>query len=134
VNGAGERPFGDRDHRPLADHQDELIDERPRDGRTSATQDAGEGRPRHPHPFGRSLLVQALEVGQPQGFELVETKRLDLKLADRAADRFETAAPRHAPDHPRYFRSSHSSSWFRAYVHYDRMSRIRKAGIRVSRR
>jgi hypothetical protein len=117
VDWTGEGLVGCRHDRTFADHQHALLDQGPRDRRSGAGEDAGEGRPGNSHSFGRSLLVEPLEVGQAKGLELVEPQRFDLEGADGAADGLERPSPGHATDPPELFRSCHVVSQLRTYVH-----------------
>jgi len=108
---AGERLVGSRYHRPLANYQDFLLDQRPRNRFSRAFKDAGEGRAGNAHPFRRSLLVKPLEIGQPKGLELIESQLFDFKAADRATDGLETPSPGHASDPPNFFRSCHFATY-----------------------
>ena len=70
---AGERLVGSRYHRPLANYQDFLPDQRPRNRFSRAFKDAGEGRAGNAHPLGSGFLVETFEIGQPQSLEFVQS-------------------------------------------------------------
>jgi hypothetical protein len=118
VDRAGEWLVGSGYHRPFADHQHALLDQRPGDSQPCAGEDAGEGRPGNAHPFRGSFLVEPLEVGESQSLKLVESQLFDFKPADRTADGFERPAFGPASDPPDLLRSCHFASQLRTYVHY----------------
>jgi hypothetical protein len=117
VNRTGERSIGADHYRAFTNHQHPLLDQRPRDRRTGAGEDAGKGRPGNTHPLGGGLLVKTFEVSQPKGLELVEPQRLDLEFANPSADRLERPPPSSATDSPELFRSCHLISQLRTYAH-----------------
>jgi hypothetical protein len=54
-------------------HDEQLaLDEGPGDGSPSLCQYASQRCARDPHPFGRGLLVEPLQVHETQGLESVE--------------------------------------------------------------
>jgi len=75
VNRAVERLLAHLDHRTGRHKEQFLVDERIGNGDTRTGQDPRKRRPRHPHPLRCRLVVQPLQICQPERLEFVEPQR-----------------------------------------------------------
>jgi hypothetical protein len=106
---ATEAPLTGERHGAAPDAQGPPLDERFGHLAPGGLDDPRECRARDPHPAGGLILVQALEIRQPQGLELVDAQRDLLESTQRDAGGLEVADPR-GSDHPaRAMRSRHLS-------------------------
>jgi len=83
------------DDRARFDDEHPALNQGPGHRRSCAREDAGIRLARHPHPFGRRILIEAIEVGEPHGLEFVHANRHRVGLAGGAPDR-----PKAATEHP----------------------------------
>jgi len=124
VNRTGPRIARAWKHRPVTHDEQPLLDEGPRHSGSGAAEGAAKGGPRHAHPLGCGLLVQTLEVGEAEGLELVEPKRLDLEAGYRASDWLEATTTGEASDPSELLRSRHGTSRFRTYAQNGGLSSV----------
>ena len=109
---AVDRTFGRgrcfRDHRTRPDDQHLAFDQEGGDGVASPQEDTRIGLSRHPHPFGRRILIEALQVRETDRFELVQADGNRVGLARRSADRTEAPSIQLAADATGHHGSGHA--------------------------
>jgi hypothetical protein len=86
------------DDRARFDDEHPALNQGPSHGRSCPREDAGIRLPRHPHPLGRRILVEALEVGETHRLEFVHANRNRAGLARGAPDRTKAATEYLAAD------------------------------------
>ncbi len=89
--------------------QNRPLDDGSRHLEVCGSQDPAEGRPRNPHADGSLLLVEPLQVGQPECLELVETEDHHGKIPGGPPQGPEPLCPETAGNAAWYGWSSHDS-------------------------
>ena len=86
------------DDRAGFDDEHPALNQSPGHRQLCAREDAGIGLARHAHPFGRRILVEALEIGETHRLEFVHANRNRVGLAGGAPDRPKAATEHLAAD------------------------------------
>lgn len=74
--------------------------------------DSGKCRPRNPHLLCRLLLIEPVQVRQPQGFDFIQSQRHLFEGTDRNPGRPKKAGIRRKPDMTQATRSWHTNGTF----------------------
>jgi hypothetical protein len=98
------------DRWPSSDGEQLSSDEGVGDGRPGTCNHAAKGDAGDAHPFGGSLVIEAFEIGQAQGFELVHSEADHWQIVRPSADGFEGPDRRSVSDAAGVGRSSHVSN------------------------